>query len=205
MNPCTQLSDRMPDVALGRARWTPEDERHLAGCDDCRAEWTLVSTASRLGARLPAIDPERVAAGAMERIRRERVHAGARTRRIAVLGGLAAAAAVALAVWGNRGDRATAPGGWSLPSHAPIAASPSESVPDSPVQSPRRSPSVAQVPATAATVDLPMPELDSLPAEALDSILRTLDEPLAQVGADDMQPDESGDRELERALAGTEG
>ena len=62
-----------------------------------------------------------------------------------------------------------------------------------------------QVPATAATVDLPLPELDSLPAEALDSIPRTLDEPLAQVGADDMQPDESGDRELERALAGTEG
>jgi hypothetical protein len=204
MNPCTQLSERMPDVALGRARWTPEDERHLAGCDDCRAEWSLVSTASRLGARLPAIDPERVAEGAMERIRRERVHAGARTRRIAVLGGLAAAAAVALAVWADRGGRATAPGGSSLPSPPPIAASPSESVPRSPVQSPR-TPSVAQVPATAATVDLPMPELDSLPAEALDSILRTLDEPLAQLGADDMQPDESGDRELERALAETEG
>jgi hypothetical protein len=50
-----------------------------------------------------------------------------------------------------------------------------------------------------------MPELDSLPAEALDSILRALDEPLAQVGSDDLQPDESGDRELEQVLAGMEG
>jgi hypothetical protein len=50
-----------------------------------------------------------------------------------------------------------------------------------------------------------MPELDSLPAEALDSILRALDEPLAQVGADDVQPDDSGDRELEQVLAGMEG
>jgi hypothetical protein len=50
-----------------------------------------------------------------------------------------------------------------------------------------------------------MPELDSLPAEALDSILRVLDEPLAQVGSDDLQPDESGDRELEQVLAGMEG
>ena len=204
MTPCTQLSDRMPEVALGRARWTPDDERHLAGCDDCRAEWALVSAASRLGARLPALDAERVTAAALERIRGERARARVRTQRIAVLGGLAAAAMVALAVWANRGGRAAVPGGSGLPAPAPIGASPSESVPNAPVPSPS-TPSMAQGPASAATVDLPMPELDSLPAEALDSILRTLDEPLAQVGADDMQADESGDRELEQALAGTEG
>ena len=74
MTPCTHLSDRMPEVALGRARWTPEEERHLAGCEDCRAEWAIVVAAGRLGARLPTIDAERVAAGALARIRHEEVH-----------------------------------------------------------------------------------------------------------------------------------
>lgn len=203
MSPCTQLSDRMPEIALGRARWTPEDERHLAGCEDCRGEWAIVSAASRLGATLPAIDAERVAAGALERLRHERAHARVRTSRLAALAGLAAAAVVALAVWANRGGRATPPNGSGVPAPAPIAASPSESVPDLATQ-PNPAPSVAQGPGTAA-IDLPMPELDSLPAEALDSMLRVLDEPLAQVGADDQQPDESGDRELEQMLAGMEG
>ena len=45
MTVCTYLSDRMPDVALGRARWTVEDERHLAACADCDAEWAIVSVA----------------------------------------------------------------------------------------------------------------------------------------------------------------
>jgi len=204
MTPCTRLSDRMPEIALGRARWTPEEQGHLAGCEDCRAEWAIVVAAGRLGAKLPAIDAERVAAGALERIRHERADASARTPRIAVLAGLAAAAVVALAVWANRGGRATQPGGSSLPAPAPVAASSSESVPDLPARS-NPAPSVAQGPAASSTIDLPMPELDSLPAEALDSILRTLDEPLAQVGADDLQPDDSGDQELEQVLAGMEG
>ena len=37
MSACTQLSDRMPEVALGRARWTPNEAAHLAACADCRA------------------------------------------------------------------------------------------------------------------------------------------------------------------------
>lgn len=205
MTPCTHLSDRMPEVALGRARWTPEEERHLAGCEDCRAEWAIVVAAGRVGARLPTIDAERVAAGALDRIRHERAHARARTPRIAVLAGLAAAAVVVLAVWANRGGRATQPGGAGLPAPAPVAASPSESVPDLPARSNPAAPSVAQGPTETPTIDLPMPELDSLPAEALDSILRTLDEPLARVGADDLQPDDSGDQELEQVLAGMEG
>jgi hypothetical protein len=193
----------MPEIALGRARWTPEDERHLTGCDDCRGEWAIVAAASRLGATLPAIDAERVAAGALERIRHQRAHAKVRRSRLVALAGLAAAAVVALAVWANRGGRNTQPGGSSVPTPAPIAASPSESVPELATQ-PNPAPPMAQGPSTA-TVDLPMPELDSLPAEALDSILRVLDEPLAQVGADDQQPDESGDRALEQMLAGMEG
>ena len=50
-----------------------------------------------------------------------------------------------------------------------------------------------------------MPELDSLPEEALDSILRVLDEPLARAGDDDPQASDDGDLELERVLAGLEG
>ncbi|HKT61930.1 MAG TPA: hypothetical protein VJQ46_17900 [Gemmatimonadales bacterium] len=194
----------MPDVALGRARWRPEDERHLAACADCRAEWALVAAASRLGERLPAIDPERVAALSAERARRARATANVKTRRIVVMAGLAAAAIVILAVWANRGGRVTQPGGSTMPAPTPIATTPAESLPDTQVQSSPQ-PSVAQAPPGAPTLDLPIPGLDSLPAEALDSILRTLDEPLAQVGADDLQPDESGDRELEQVLAGMEG
>jgi len=203
MTPCTQLSDRMPEVVLGRARWTPEDERHLADCADCRAEWTLVAAAGRLGAKLPQVDPAHTAERATERVRRERVQTRIRSRRIAVLAGLAAAAMVALAVWANRGGRATAPGGSTVPAPVPIATTPSESLPDTQIQA-SPAPKLAQGP-VASTWDLPMPELDSLPAEALDSILRALDEPLAQVGADDVQPDDSGDRELEQVLAGMEG
>jgi hypothetical protein len=203
MTPCTQLSDRMPEVALGRARWTPEDERHLAGCADCRAEWALVAAASRLGARLPAIDAERVATLATERARGARARANIRTRWIVTAASLAAAAMVALAVWVNRGGRATSPGESSIPTPAPIAVTPPESRPDTLVR-PGPAPTLAQGP-EAPAFDLPMPELDSLPAEALDSILRALDEPLAQVGSDDLQPDESGDRELEQVLAGMEG
>jgi hypothetical protein len=201
MTPGTHLTDRMPEVALGRARWTPEDERHLTGCEECRAEWAIVVTAGRLDARLPAIDAERVAAGALERIRLERAHSNVRTSRTAALAGLAAAAVVALLVWGSGGGRTTQPGGASLPAPAPVATSPSEAVAAPPSPEPR----VAERPAAGPSLDLPMPELDSLPAEALDSVLRALDEPMAQVRADDLQPDESGDRELEQVLAGMEG
>jgi hypothetical protein len=202
MTPGTHLSDRMPEVALGRARWTPEDERHLAGCEDCQAEWALVVAGSGLGARLPAIDPERVAARATERLRSERARAKVRARRVTALLGLAAAAMVALAVWANQSGRAGLPGRASLPP-APIATTTSESRPDTQLH-PIAQPRPAQT-SEAATLDLPMPELDSLPAEALDSILRTLDEPLAHVGADDQPPDDPGDRELQQVLAGMEG
>jgi hypothetical protein len=64
---------------------------------------------------------------------------------------------------------------------------------------------VARGASAGVPVDLPLPELDGLPAEVLDSMLRTLDDPLAHVGAYDLPPDESGDRELEQVLASLEG
>lgn len=206
MTVCTYLSDRMPDVALGRARWTAEDERHLAGCADCRAEWAIVAVASRLGATLPAVDPDRAAARATERIRHERAHALVRARQVAALVGLAAAAAVAFAVWSGRSGRATAPGGRTLPAPAPVATTPMPDTSGSDSQirhSP--TPSLAQGLGAMPPAELPLPELDSLPAAALDSILQDLDEPLAHVGAYDLPPDDSGDRELEHVLAGLEG
>lgn len=43
------LSDRMPLVAAGPARWSAGDEDHLASCEDCRLEWALVTRAADLG------------------------------------------------------------------------------------------------------------------------------------------------------------
>ena len=56
MSTCDRLSDRMPAVALGRGRWSSEDETHLAACDDCRTEWELVRVGSRLGEGRPRLD-----------------------------------------------------------------------------------------------------------------------------------------------------
>jgi hypothetical protein len=190
----------MPDVALGRARWAADDEQHLAGCADCRAEWALVSGASRLGESLAEPDPARIADRVLARLVEERARSRVRARG-AVIAGLAAAAAVALAVWAGRGGRGAPPGERGIPVPAPLATSPARPTPavDSQMAPlPRR-------PATAAPLELALPELDSLPAEVLDSILHALDEPLAHVGTYDLPPDESGDRELEQVLAGLEG
>jgi hypothetical protein len=73
---------------------------------------------------------------------------------------------------------------------------------DSQIQSPAPQHLATRPP---APLELALPELDSLPAEVLDSMLHALDEPLAHVGAYDLPPDDSGDRELEQVLAGLEG
>jgi hypothetical protein len=200
MSACTDLSDRMPDVALGRSRWTADEEHHLATCAECRAEWAIVSTASRLAPRIPiARTPEDIARHVLERIRTERAAARGIRRGWAVAG-LAAAAAVGLVVWAQRVD--TRPGapqtGGTTP--APVAAASGETA----LPAPRVPLGPA---ATGRLAELAIPELDSLPEEALDSILRVLDDPLARVGAggDDASVDDEGDSELERALAGLEG
>ena len=43
------LSDRMPLIAAGRARWSVAEEAHLALCEECRSEWALVTRAADLG------------------------------------------------------------------------------------------------------------------------------------------------------------
>ena len=205
MRTCTHLSDRMPDVALGRAHWTADEEHHLAGCDDCRAEWALVSAGSRLGTSLLAADVEHTAARVLDRLREARPPARRRLR-LALVSGLAAAAVAALAVWTWHGSQVPGRGGSNLPSPVPVASTPAAPSPaaDSQMRRPRE-PDLAQASLAGAPVDLPLPELDSLPVEVLDSLLKALDEPLAHVGAYDLAPDESGDRELEQVLAGLEG
>ena len=211
MTTCTQLSERMPDVAHGTSRWAEIEERHLAECADCRAEWELVTAASRLGATLqPPADPALLSTVLLERLARE--HQRTRLRaRLWTAAGLAAAAAVILAVW--TGPRTTSrPGdaaGGAAPRVAttPVAPSPSEA-PAAPDSAPpvTRAPALATAPTGAPRAEFPLPELDDLPAEALDSMLQALDEPGAHADAYELPAlADPGDRELERVLTGLEG
>jgi len=99
MTDCHHLSDRVPAVALGRDRWTTEDEAHLAECADCRAEWDLVRAAGRIGGGLPSLaDRSDLAAAVLRRVA-DAPAPEPRRRALRWAGGLAAAAAVTLAVW----------------------------------------------------------------------------------------------------------
>jgi len=109
MTQCERLSDRMPDVALGRTAWTVEEQAHLDACDDCGTEWALVQRAAHLGESLPrARDPAALTAAVLGRVAGER--AAARTRRRTWLAaGLAAAAVAVIAVRIPRPPSATSP------------------------------------------------------------------------------------------------
>jgi hypothetical protein len=96
MSECTRLSDRIPEVALGRARWTPDQAAHLQACADCRAELAVVQATIALGRKAPGLsDPARVAEAVERRL------VGGRSRRAwgSRVAGLAAAAALLLTVW----------------------------------------------------------------------------------------------------------
>ena len=107
MTDCGWLSDRMPAVVLGRAEWTPQEIQHLQECRACQQEWDVVRAASRLGLRSEArIDTEAVAASVLQRLRNEQAGPHVR-RRTWVASGLAAAAAIIMAIWaGNTRDPA---------------------------------------------------------------------------------------------------
>jgi hypothetical protein len=69
-----------------------------------------------------------------------------------------------------------------------------------------RAPALATAPTGAPRAELPLPELDDLPAEALDSMLQALDDPAARADAYELPAlADPGDRELERVLTGLEG
>jgi hypothetical protein len=105
-------------------------------------------------------------------------------------------------VWGGRNGREGPTGTRPAPATpAPVAAVP---VPEPGALRPPPSGVTGRAPAGPG-LELPLPELDSLPADVLDSMLQSLDEPLTRVGAYDLPADDSGDQELARALADLEG
>lgn len=63
------LSDRMPTVSRGQESWSPDDQAHLAGCEECRAEWQLHRMALAVGERVEAsVDVEAIVAGVTHRL-----------------------------------------------------------------------------------------------------------------------------------------
>jgi hypothetical protein len=96
MSECTRLSDHIPDVALGRASWTPDQAAHLRDCADCSAELALVQATIAIGGKAPRMpDPERMA----DAIGRRLVEKPRRREWSRPMAGMAAAAALLLAVW----------------------------------------------------------------------------------------------------------
>ena len=96
---CRRLSERIPEVARGQEKWTVDEEKHLAACQDCRVEWELARTAQGLALRADElIEPRAMAEAVMRRlceatpVRR----IGPRVRRVGVV--VAAAAAILLVV-----------------------------------------------------------------------------------------------------------
>ena len=175
MTECQWLSDRIPAVALGRAKWTVEELRHLEGCRSCQQEWNVVQAAGRLGDAMAAsVDPSITARVVLQRLVDEREATRLR-RRAWSFTGLAAAAAVAAAVWVGGMD-----------SGVPLA------------------PSSGAV--VAGGLSIPLPELNSLQAAELDSVLQLMDEasfgsiPVDEPGLGDLSSDE-----LESVLASWEG
>lgn len=115
MNDCERLSDRMPDVALHRAEWTPEEAAHLAGCTECLAEWGLVLAARALDASAPTVsDPSVLPAVLQRRLAEDRARRTRARRAWSVAGATAAAAAILVAVMTDRDPD-------SVPGHRAVA------------------------------------------------------------------------------------
>lgn len=97
LNPCDALSDRMPDVASGSARWTREEASHLASCQECILEWQLVQRTAVLGDGVAAsVDPDAMAHAVIARLVHEARVVPLRRAGWWAAGLVAAAAAVVL-------------------------------------------------------------------------------------------------------------
>jgi hypothetical protein len=171
MNDCVSLSDRMPEVALGRSDWNPEDAAHLADCAECQAEWRLLVAAAALAESAPTVaDPVGLAAALRLRLAQDR--AGRTTvRRGWLIGGAAAtAAALVLAVASTRPA-----------DQAPIITAEADAL-------------------------LPLPELEGLETAQLDTLLNTIDRPVAGTSTLDASTmGEHEGEELEQVFATWEG
>lgn len=99
MSECGWLSDRMPAVVLGRAEWTPQETQHLNQCSLCQQEWKLIRAVHRLGHDAgEQLEPSALADAVLVRLANARRLQGHR-RKVWTLGGMAAAAAVLVALW----------------------------------------------------------------------------------------------------------
>jgi hypothetical protein len=181
MTTCERMSDRMPGVAAGRAAWTAEERGHLDACADCRAEWAVVQAAGAVGGRVASrAAPEALAATVLARVR-EAEHADRRratTRWALRWGGLAAAAALMLAVL----FRGPAPAG-------------PETAGDS------GEPAPAEV-----AFQLPLPELDDAESDELQAVLDGLEAPLGESSTlDGLLGEDVTEQDLERVLRAWEG
>ncbi len=172
MNDCERLSDRMPEIAVHGGEWTAGEAAHLATCKECRAEWELLLAARDLDARAPTIsDPATLAAAVLRRRAAERASA-VRARKRWSFAGLAAAAAIVVAV---------------LIGRSPEAA--------------ERQRVVAEGEAL-----VPLPELEGLETGQLDTLLQSLDRPVAGGSTLDASTlGEYEDGELEQVFATWEG
>ncbi len=173
MNDCERLSDRMPEVALQRAEWSPDEAAHLAGCADCLAEWELVLAAHALDESAPTIsDPSALVAALQRRLAEDR------TRRIRLvrawsLAAAAAAAAAILAAVVTQRDAGLTPGARTV---------------------------------AGAEALVPLPELEGLGTAQLDTLLQSLDRPVAGTSTLDASTlGEYDDGELEQVFATLEG
>ena|SRR5688572_25151355 len=118
MSDCGWLSDRMPAVALGHAQWTQQEVQHLTLCGGCQLEWNLVRAANRLGmAAAGKLDPAALAGSVLGRVERDK-KLERRSRTNWTLGGLAAAAAVLVAIWTGALSQ---PGGSGIPEASLVA------------------------------------------------------------------------------------
>jgi hypothetical protein len=176
MTDCGWLSDRIPAVVLGRTEWTPQELQHLQACRACQQEWEVVGAVSRLGRRREAvIDSEAVAASVLERLRNERLTSPV-GRRTWAAAGLAAAAAIIIAIWSGTVENPT------------------------PTNSQNSSLATVQL-------EIPLPELESLQAAELDTVLQAMDESNNPRGPGEDEPELSdlNSDELQRVLDTWEG
>ena len=174
MTTCEQLSDRMPAVARHEASWSADEQAHLAACPDCQAEWELVSVATDLGADVAGdLDVHHVTERVLGRLRADR-HGRSRRMGWAVTG-IAAAAAVMLAVWAGRPGQPLGP-----VSHRPVGVD------------------VAQLPLPELD-SLGTPELEAV-LQSLDAPIGTSVETVDSTGLDSLDTPE-----LQQVLDGLEG
>ena len=162
--------DRLADSALGNAVLSDAESAHLTGCAECRFEHELVSAAGRLGgAQVASLSAARVADVVCHRLANESPRRA--PLRATWLVGLAAAAALTLAVWYGS-TRGAIPSG---PTAAPVELSVLHELDD--LGEPELEAVLESIPLAAGDVFHPEPAtLEELNVNDLERLLRSMEE-----------------------------